>query len=70
MSSNAYNTLRLALSSALGDMCTDSLMRYLEAEGVFEGSRLDADRLEQALRSVVGEGAVSLLRAIMIKKVP
>lgn len=51
-------------------MCAGSLMRYLEAEGVFEGGRLDADRLEQSLRSIMGEGAVSLLRTIMIKKAP
>ena len=70
MSSNVYNTLRLALSSALGDVCADSLIRYLEAEGVFEEDRLDADRLEQSLRSIMGEGAVSLLRTIMIKRAP
>lgn len=65
---SAHNSLWLALSSALGDSCADSLLKYLEGEGVFSEDLRDADKLERALRSIMGDGAVPLLRTIMIKK--
>lgn len=65
---SAHNSLRLALSSALGDSCADNLLRYLEAEGVFSEDLLNADKLERALRSIMGDGAVPLLRTVTIKK--
>jgi hypothetical protein len=62
----AHNSLRLALSSALGDGCADSLLRYLDSEGVFHDGRVDAEKLEQSLQSIMGDGAVALLRTITV----
>ncbi|MEO9295621.1 MAG: hypothetical protein ABI347_08490 [Nitrososphaera sp.] len=64
-SAGAHNSLRLALSSALGNDCADNLLRYLDSEGVFRNGRIDVEKLEQSLRSLMGDGAVALLRTIM-----
>jgi hypothetical protein len=53
------------LSSALGNDCADNLLRYLDSEGVFRNGRIDVEKLEQSLRSLMGDGAVALLRTIM-----
>lgn len=65
---NARNSLQMALRSTLGNDCAESILRYLDAEGIFQEGSLDADRLEEALRPIIGDGAVPLLRVIMIKK--
>lgn len=65
--SSARYSLQLALRNTLGNDCAESILRYLDAEGIFQEGSVNADRLEEALRPIMGEGVVPLLRVIMVK---
>lgn len=71
MPTNIKDSLYAALCYALDVENAMLVMKFLENEGlVWEDDRLDTTKLEQALESIMGEGAAPILRIIMMKKSP
>jgi hypothetical protein len=64
----AHDSLRAALSYTLGSYSSELVMKFLENGGLLEDDKLEPEKLERALESIMGEGAAPIMRIIMMKK--